>query len=281
MRFGIIGCGEISKKHIQAIEDVGGDLVAACDINPLKLAPFKGKQLYTNWVNMLNGAELDVVVIATPNYLHVPMAITSLNMGARVIVEKPVAVSSTQLVELLEHPLVNNVAVCYQRRFNKQCAQISEYCRNHDPIYAFANILVRRDPPYWNIWRSDYTKSGGGNLMNIDIHYLDLLQWWMKGDIYVKSASIYQQNTIDKSVLAEVQFGRVPAHILGTTLHTKRDITMGVHFADGTTLVYDTDDATHTDVYREFLKNHNYVTVEEAAVSLKIVEEIYEKAQYR
>lgn len=257
----IIGNGDVVKNHhlpaVVAIKDIGA--VTICDKDR------DYKQLLPN---------ADIVSICTPNYLHVPMALDALDAGKQVILEKPIATNLEDAQRLLDHPLADKVAVCYQRRFNTQCLAIKNETKK--PVYAYANIMVKRDPEYWNTWRSDPKLSGGANLMNIDIHYLDLLYWWFGDNITITHSSITKIDGIDKAAFLSIEFGDIPVEFMGNAIHSKRENVMGVRYEDGSTLVYDTDDATHFDIYNQLIKHNNFVTLKEALVSLKMVRKAYD-----
>jgi len=240
MKFGIIGLGEISKKHKEAIKAIGGELVAECDTDISRLdknVPF-----------------------VTTNY--------------RELVLMP-EVETVDIQRLLRHPLVDRVAVVYQRRHNIQCL----YIKNIDkkPIFVNVRMLVKRDNSYWNTWRKIREKSGGGSLMNITIHYLDLLIWWFGDNYKINYANTFVDQGVDKALVADIAINNIPIIITSSAFHYKKDIEIAIRYEDGSNFVYDIDDATHTDIYRNFLEGKK-VSVIEAAKSLKLVEDLYAKS---
>lgn len=274
MNFGLIGCGFISKKHIDAMKKINGILVASCDIDFARAQQTNAHRFYTDYRTLLQDKEISVVSVATPNYLHPQIAIEALDLGKKVILEKPVGISVSTLQTLLEHKLANNVAICYQRRFDEDCQRIKNSAKKITQIDA--KVLVRRDPEYWNTWRSDIEKSGGGNLINIDIHFLDIIQWWLGGiQPVIQFAKIGYRGGIDQFVHAELNFSGVPVKFTGSSLHNERTIDMKVYYEDGSTDVYNKETATHYDIYNQFLNHNNYCSVQEAVKSLQIVEDIY------
>src|SRR4051812_30066740 len=121
----VIGCGTISIVHFGAIRSlVGIDLVGVCDTDADRAAAVgreHGVPWFTDHAELLETARPDVVHICTPHNEHVPVAIDSLDAGAAVLLEKPVAHRVDEAERLVaaarRHPDVN-VGVCLQNRYN-------------------------------------------------------------------------------------------------------------------------------------------------------------------
>lgn len=265
MRHGIIGCGFIAQKHAEAIKKYGGEIYGSYDVihsRAIYGTPFDDpKDLIT---------QSDVIHICAPNVFHIPY----LNMceGKKVIVEKPIGLSVEQS-KLITN---NDAAVCFQRRFNKQCQEIKTKCDIKKPTRILANIFVQRDPSYWECWRGDKDYSGGGAFMNIGIHYLDLMQWWTgeKGEVVTADIGTFNR-VVDEGGSAELKFGDTTARMLLSSRFHKREIEMVVMWDDEVS-IYDIDDATHFDVLRNYLNDDNYLKPMDAVPSLELAEKIYQ-----
>ncbi len=110
--------------------------------------------------------------------------------------------------------------------------------------------------------------------MNIGIHYLDLLQWWL-GKGTLKSATVgYFQRAIDESAHAEYDFNGTEVVFDINSRHHIRKIEY-VALWNNTNFVYNKEDATHYDIFKNFMDGV-YVNPKEATKSLKMVEEIYQ-----
>lgn len=206
----------------------------------------------------------DIIHICTPNVFHHQF----LPKDKKLIIEKPVAINSSSVPDI-------DACVCYQRRFDRQAKEVKALCEKKKPKRIKANIFVPRDPHYWECWRGDKFMSGGGALMNIGIHYLDLLIWWLGDDYKILEASTgFFQRSIDESAYAKLQFGDTIVDFNICARFHKRDIEYCV-FWDKDYYIYDTDDATHLELLQGFLDG-KYVDPKEAAKSLKLVEEIYD-----
>jgi predicted dehydrogenase len=194
MKFGLIGCGRISYKHIEALinnSDIA-DLVAVCDIieekAEIRADQYKEKGLekptvYTDYKAMLNNEDIDSVIIATESGNHFEHAKFSLENNKHVLIEKPMAMSTNQAKELIDisKNFDKKIGVCHQNRFNPAIKKLREAIENNrfgKISNMTARILWNRNDDYYKQapWRGtkDYD---GGTLMNQCIHNIDLLQW--------------------------------------------------------------------------------------------------------
>ena len=219
LKFAIIGCGRISHKHIEALANnlEEAELVAVCDIVPEKMdkdveeyyksiaenakldtadeyveeiAVTKEEvKKYTDYKEMLEKEDLDVVSICTESGYHAKYAIDCLNAGKHVLVEKPMALSSADANKMIKLAKRKNLklGVCHQNRFNPPIQKLRravEEGRFGKIINGTARILWNRNDDYYKQapWRG--TKAlDGGTLMNQCIHNIDLLQWMMGSEV--------------------------------------------------------------------------------------------------
>ncbi|MGX9707141.1 Gfo/Idh/MocA family oxidoreductase [Laceyella tengchongensis] len=187
IRFGIVGCGHIAKKHVAAIDAVeDAQLVAICDTNEERLKEFarEGVTAYTDLADMLK-SDVDVVAICTPSGLHAKLTLQVAEAKKHVIVEKPMALTLEDADAMIEACAKNGVkmAVVHPNRFRPAVVEL----RRQLDSGAFgkighANATVRwnRNQAYYDQapWRG--TKAmDGGVLMNQAIHNMDLLLWMM------------------------------------------------------------------------------------------------------
>lgn len=202
LKFAIIGCGRISYKHIEALikNKDEASLVSVCDIiesNALakkneyesKINNEKSVNVYTDYKEMLEKENIDVVTIATESGYHPEIAIYCMNKGKHVIVEKPMALSIEDADKMIECAKKNNVKLCvsHQNRFNKPIKKLREAIESNrfgKLVNGTARILWNRNMNYYKQapWRGTW-KLDGGTLMNQCIHNIDLLQWMMGGEI--------------------------------------------------------------------------------------------------
>lgn len=190
----VIGCGDVSVVHLQAIENLAGvDLVGVCDTDPARAAaaaerygvpPFAGHR------QLLEATRPEVVHVCTPHHQHAPVAIDCLDAGVGVLVEKPIAHTVAEADRLIaaarEHPDVK-AGICLQNRYNAATRAARALLDSGElgPVRGgSATVLWHRDPAYYRArpWRGRARDSGGGVLINQAIHTLDLMEWLL-GDV--------------------------------------------------------------------------------------------------
>lgn len=201
LKFGIIGCGRISAKHVDAIinNKDEAELVAVYDIVKELAIDRKNQyeskiknsnvKVYANYDEFLNDKNIDVVTIASISGYHANQAIDSLNHDKHVLIEKPMALSIEDADRIIRLGKEKNKKVCvsHQNRFIpavQRLRQAVEEGRFGKLIHGSARTLWARDDNYYRqaSWRG--TKElDGGTLINQCIHNIDLLQWMMGGEV--------------------------------------------------------------------------------------------------
>ncbi len=188
LRFAIVGCGHIAKKHAAGIEAIEhAKLVAVCDTDQQRINHFlkDGVKGYTRYQDLLADPTVDVVCICLPTGLHADFTIQAAEAGKHVIVEKPMALRLSDADEMIDACKKNGVklAVVHPNRFRPAIKKL----RSRIEAGAFGKIGHANATVRWNRndayfaqapWRG--TKAmDGGVLMNQAIHNMDLLLWMM------------------------------------------------------------------------------------------------------
>lgn len=196
LRMALVGCGRISTKHVEAI--VGNselvEPVAVCDIIPeraQRTADALEKKLgmrpefYTSYDELLHRHDVDFVSIATPSGLHYEMTIKALDFNKHVLVEKPLALDTKHLREIIELSKRKSlkVGVCHQNRFNPPIQELRKKVESGAFGRIFHGVVCirwNRNEAYYkqDPWRGTWEQDGGV-LMNQSIHGIDLLQWML------------------------------------------------------------------------------------------------------
>ncbi|MBQ8782994.1 MAG: Gfo/Idh/MocA family oxidoreductase [Clostridia bacterium] len=190
MKINLVGCGGISKCHLNAInvlKDKDIELTAVADIVPERAdraAQDNNCRAYYDYIEMLDNEKPDVVHICTPHYLHVEMAVEALKRNINVVLEKPCGTSADGLKQLIKAEEKSNgkVAVCFQNRYNSSVVfakELIESKKYGDVKSARAVVTWRRDEDYYNAdeWRGTWAQECGGVLINQAIHTHDLMQY--------------------------------------------------------------------------------------------------------
>lgn len=196
MKYALIGCGRISPNHIAAANNNNLEMVAICDIDESCMADkalkFKLPETvhkYTDYKEMLDAENPELVAICTESGKHAEIALYCIAHGCHCIIEKPIALSIADADAIINAAIRHHVKVsaCHQNRFNKSVQIIREAIdtnRFGRLFYGTAHIRWCRDHEYYDraSWRGTWEQDGGA-LMNQCIHNIDLLRWMMGGEI--------------------------------------------------------------------------------------------------
>ncbi len=215
VRMGIIGCGRIADmKHFPAIAKAKDRiaLVACCDLVEERaeraVAGFgdKGAKTYVDYRKLLEDKSIDVVSVLTPNNSHSVLTVDSLEAGKHVLCEKPMAVTAPDAMKMLEaaNRTGKKLTIGYQNRFRKDVQILQRACRAGDlgEIYFAKTHAVRRKAvPTWGVFL-DKSLQGGGPLIDIGTHALDITLWAMDnykpkqvtGSVFHKLKDNYEGN---------------------------------------------------------------------------------------
>ncbi|MCR4399953.1 MAG: Gfo/Idh/MocA family oxidoreductase [Syntrophomonadaceae bacterium] len=186
---GLIGCGRISGNHFEAIrQQPGARIVACCDIIPERARQAAEKYDIPFWTTdyrqMLQRPEVDLVSVCTPSGLHPEHGILAARAGKHVIVEKPMAVrlaDADRLIQECERAGVK-LFVVLQNRLNPAIQLVRrafEEGRFGRLYMIVANVFWTRPQGYYDMapWRGTWALDGGA-FMNQASHYVDMVQWF-------------------------------------------------------------------------------------------------------
>jgi len=186
LRVGVIGLGWAGQQHMAAYAQAADvDLVALAGMEPAQLATL-GDQYgvaedhrFSDWRELLDRAQLDIVSIAAPTTLHEPIAVAALNVGIHVLSEKPIAQNAPtarRMVEAAErNDRVLDVVFNHRRRGHVQALKkIIDAGLLGEIYYAKAGWLRREGIPGLGSWFTRRAVAGGGPLMDIGVHMLDM-----------------------------------------------------------------------------------------------------------
>lgn len=188
--FGVIGCGEISRIHCEAISTMeDARLIAVSDINGMAAksrADKYGVDYYTDYTQLLGRDDINIVCICTPSGLRRDIAIAAARCGKHIIAEKPIEICLERIDDILEECEINGVSIA--GIFNLRYDDVYSAVKRAVSLGRFGKLLLGdiyikwyRDQKYYDSaqWRGTWELDGGGVLMNQAIHYIDLLQWMM------------------------------------------------------------------------------------------------------
>ena len=188
LKVGIIGCGGISNSHMHGYLKLGDavEIAACCDINFEKAKEYAGRynipHYYPDCYSMLKDQKLDIVSVTTWNSAHAECAIAALNAGCHVICEKPMAMNAKEAVAMKEAADRNGklLMLGFVRRHGNDAASAIDFVKKGylgDIYYAKASYLRRNGFP--GGWFGDKSRSGGGPLIDLGVHVIDLTRYIM------------------------------------------------------------------------------------------------------
>ena len=228
---GIVGCGRISKKHIESIKynENKFNLVALCDIDQKKLNSedtVENIKKYLSLEEMLKNEDLDVVSICTPSGYHSEHAKLISKYNINVVTEKPMATNYNDALNMINYCKNKNVKlyVVKQNRYNQTLIELKNAIDNN----RFGKIKMISINVFWNrtqeyydqdSWRGTW-KLDGGALMNQASHYVDLMTW-LNGKI--KSVSAIDSTSLkieaEDTIALNMKFDNLAVGSMSVSMH--------------------------------------------------------------
>ena len=186
---GVVGLGWAGRTHIESYLELDAvHVVAVADLDSERRSQaaqdYAIPNTYADYEELVGREDLDIVSIATPNYLHAPVSIAALNGGKHVLCEKPLARSSAEarsMVEAAERAgRVLKVAFNHRARPDVEVLKRQIDAGNLGQIYhAKAYWLRRSGIPGLGSWFTNKDMAGGGPLLDLGVHVLDMALYLM------------------------------------------------------------------------------------------------------
>ena len=247
IRVGIVGCGGIAMgAHTPAyLMEKRVEVAGVCDIIPERAQKaqkrfFHSAKVYTDYKEMLKDESLDYIDICTPNYLHSIIAVDALNAGKHVLCEKPDAVSVEEALKMNEAAKKNGKTLMVIR--NNRYLGPSQELKSIIEKGTFGEIYCgrcgwvrRRGIPGKGGWFTTKAQSGGGPLIDLGVHMIDLAIWLMGNPtpVSVSGGTFTKFADCDSSDSANSDFGD---KVEGGTFDVE-DLAMGlIRFDNGAVL---------------------------------------------
>lgn len=191
VRVGIVGCGGIANaKHLPALSKIKEvEIIGFCDIieeraaKAAKAYGSKDAKVYKDYKELLKDKSIDVVHVCTPNKSHSEISVAAMEAGKHVMCEKPMAKNARDAEKMIEAAKRTGMklTIGYQNRFRPDALHLKEICDRGDLgriYYAKAHAIRRRAVPTWGVFLNE-EEQGGGPLIDIGTHALDLTLWMM------------------------------------------------------------------------------------------------------
>ncbi len=196
IKIGVIGVGGISDSHIGAyLKNPDCELCAFCDIDKKlleeKAEKYGVKEIYTDYNEMLAKADIDAVSVCTWNSEHAPATIAALKAKKHVLCEKPMSIDAESAKEMKKVAEENGklLQIGFVRRHGNDAAVIKDFIDDGyfgEIYYGKATYIRRNGNP--GGWFGDKDRSGGGPLIDLGVHVIDLMRY-LTGN--PKAVSVY------------------------------------------------------------------------------------------
>ncbi len=263
VRVGIIGCGKITERaslpNLTNYKDKC-EIKCLCDIvkehaeEQAKKFNIEGVDIVTDWKALVKRPDIDAVFVNTPNYLHEEMAVGTAKSKKHILVEKPISISNKAAKNMINAAKKNGVFFMVEQtqRFDPvhQAARKFIETGKLGKINTVNGRIGHAGPEYWaggkEGWFSNKSLSGGGAMIDVGIHILDLLRWLSGKEVAEISANI---GTVEKPF---------PVDDNGSVLMKFSDGTIGHFEASWTTRPYE----VMTWIYGENGKIHTAIGTE-------------------
>ncbi len=183
LKLGIIGAGAIGRVHAQSAKKVGVDVFGVADVNGAAAKSFAEAEGLKNHFDspskLLASPEVTAVVIGVPNKFHAPLAVEALNAGKDVLLEKPMAMSVAECQQINDAVKKSGkiLQMGFVHRYSQvglAAKQIIDAGRVGKIYHAKAAMYRRRGIPGLGGWFTTKAMSGGGPLIDIGVHVIDL-----------------------------------------------------------------------------------------------------------
>lgn len=275
-QFALIGvAGYIAPRHLKAIREVGGNLVAALDIADavgILDRYFPDAEFFTDefaFYDYLLENTVDYLVVCSPNFLHEEHCYAGLKLNADVICEKPLALTLDSLRRLqeAEHYTQKNIYTILQLRLLPQLLELKKSLQSGDDKQDVSiEYFTPRGKWYHKSWKGDTQKSGG-IATNIGIHLFDLATWLFGDSLGIET---YLNSSTESKGLLQLEHANVNWHLsIAADLLPKRQLTINGNTYEFTEGIAD----LHTEAYRQILSGNGFTT-KDVETSVKIVETI-------
>ena len=199
IRLGVIGCGNIAYwVHLRISRQIAGaKLIAAADPDSAarqRAAKLAGIPVYSSNEELLARNDIDAVIVSGPTHLHAQLAIAACQAGKHVYVEKPIASSTADAARVVDAATKAGVTVMigFNRRFHpvfqhaRQLIRDGRLGRVRAVQTTFCEPAAVDAMPTWKRARA----TGGGVLLDLASHHIDLLRWYLDDEVATVEASI-------------------------------------------------------------------------------------------
>lgn len=183
LRCGVIGTGGIGLDHLTSLQNCHrAATVAVADSNTTRAKEaserYKIPRSYSDYMELLDQADIDAVIIALPNHLHAPAAIEALKARKHVLLEKPMAMNAKEAAKIADtaEKMKRTLMVAQNFRFSRHTQMAKQVVQRGDlgEVYHARCFWLRRGGiPRIGSWFTQKKLAGGGVIYDLGVHVLD------------------------------------------------------------------------------------------------------------
>lgn len=188
VKVGIIGCGIATFHTSGYAAEPRAKMVAIAGLDTDRCRELAKKhdipEVYTDYKDLIEKADVDLVSVAVPNFLHLPVALAAINAGKHVLMEKPLARNSIEGEQMVK--AAKDAGVILAMAFNRRARPDMQVLKQHiadgglgNIYYAKAFWMRRAGIPGLGSWFTSKELAGGGPLIDLGVHVLDMALWLM------------------------------------------------------------------------------------------------------
>ncbi|MEO0293779.1 MAG: Gfo/Idh/MocA family oxidoreductase [candidate division WOR-3 bacterium] len=251
IRIGLVGAGAVAQiGYLPAImENENLSLEALCESDVEKVEViskrYKIKKVFLDFEKMLEDPEIDAVIIATPNYLHTPMAISAIEYGKDVLCELPLGLDANEVKRLgnVVDSSERILMAAFNGKFRPDIEKLREIVIGGEIgklSFAKAGWLRPLHEERPTSWRRDPLKSGGGAIMTLGVQILSYVLYIFGYNVASVIAGLHRAEKIEDSGIVFLRYkdGRYLLLEVGWTLLFEKDFTyFNLYGRDGVALL--------------------------------------------
>lgn len=234
LKFGLVGCGRIARKHYEALTALeGAELAAVCDIDierARSVGEKTGRPYYSSYDEMLSKENIDVISILTPSGLHAQHTIDIVKKyNKHIVCEKPMALTLKDADRMIRICTKINAKlfVVKQNRYNLPVIKLREAMeegRFGKLVLGTVRVRWSRDQKYYDndSWRGKWSLDGGV-FANQASHHIDLLEWMMGTPVSVSAmtATRLVNIEVEDTGIANIRFENGALGVIEATTATR------------------------------------------------------------
>ncbi|ANS73250.1 oxidoreductase [Paenibacillus yonginensis] len=252
IKVGVIGTGTISQFHLDAYRNNPyAEITAICDVNEARAQSaaeiYGAEKVYTDYRELLADPAIEAVSVCTWNSTHAEISAAAVRAGKAVLVEKPLSRTMEEALEVQQAVKETGglLQVGYVRRYDNNALLVKQFAgagEFGEFYYAKASGIRRIGNP--GGWFADKSRSGGGPVIDIGVHLVDLC-WYLMGRPKVKSVSANMYSKLgNRGHIRNLR--RYQAADYGASLNTVEDMANAlIRFENGASLALDVSFTLH------------------------------------